>query len=295
MSADFDAIVIGSGFGGAVDGGAARAGQLQGARARARTALAAEGLSARSRRSLGVGPGLSGTLQRLVRPPHLAQHVGGTGRRRRRRLSGLRQHLDRRQGRQLRPRAGRRRSRRRSWRPTTSASARCSASRRSRTAQWPERTRLIEKAARRKGGADRFEPLDLAVTFDPQWRYSLDDPHDVAHSKKHTNAHGVEQGTCVHLGNCDIGCDVQAKNTLDLNYLPVAERNGAEIRPLHLVRHVAPEPSGPGYRVAFDRIVGGALIAGSATAQDRRSRLRAPSDRPSCCCGRATWPRRCRI
>jgi cholesterol oxidase len=134
-------------------------------------------------------------------------------------------------------------------------------------AQWPERTRLIERAARRKGWADRFEPLDLAVTFDPQWRYSLDDPHNAAHSKKHTNAHGVEQGTCVHLGNCDIGCEVQAKNTLDLNYLRVAEKNGAEIRPLHLVRRVEAEPSGSGYRVAFDRITNGALIPGSATAR----------------------------
>ena len=32
---------------------------------------------------------------------------------------------------------------------------------------------------------------------------------------------GVEQGTCVHLGNCDIGCDVDARNTLDRNYLPL--------------------------------------------------------------------------
>ena len=46
------------------------------------------------------------------------------------------------------------------------------------------------------------------------------------------------QGTCIHLGNCDIGCDVQAKNTLDLNYIPLAERRGAEVRPLHIVRRI---------------------------------------------------------
>jgi cholesterol oxidase len=134
-------------------------------------------------------------------------------------------------------------------------------------AQWPERTRLIERAARRRGWSDRFQTLDLAVTFDPDWRYELDDPHDVSHSKRHTNAHGVEQGTCVHLGNCDIGCEVQAKNTLDLNYLPVAEKHGSEIRPLHLARHIASAPNGQGYRVAFDRIGNGVLVQGSATAR----------------------------
>jgi cholesterol oxidase len=64
----------------------------------------------------------------------------------------------------------------------------------------------------------------------------------------------------VHLGNCDIGCDVQAKNTLDLNYIPAAEGHGAEIRPLHVVRTI--EPDGTGYRVHVDRIRDGALVRG---------------------------------
>jgi cholesterol oxidase len=42
-----------------------------------------------------------------------------------------------------------------------------------------------------------------------------------------TNAHGQQQGTRIHLGNCDIGCDVRAKNTLDVNYIPRAEQRGA--------------------------------------------------------------------
>ena len=39
-----------------------------------------------------------------------------------------------------------------------------------------------------------------------------------------TNVVGVRQGTCVHLGNCDIGCDVNARNTLDLNVVPAVRR-----------------------------------------------------------------------
>ena len=52
--------------------------------------------------------------------------------------------------------------------------------------QWPERTHLVKDAARKKGWGDRFEPLDLAVTFDPAWRYSLPDPHNTSHSKTFT-------------------------------------------------------------------------------------------------------------
>jgi cholesterol oxidase len=79
------------------------------------------------------------------------------------------------------------------------------------------------------------------------------------------NAQGQQQGTCVHLGNCDIGCDVRAKNTLDLNYIPAAEQRGAEVRPLHLVRTIEPTPQG--YRVVFDRIADGRLLRGQESAE----------------------------
>src|SRR4029453_15028196 len=79
------------------------------------------------------------------------------------------------------------------------------------------------------------------------------------------NAHGQRQGTCIHLGNCDIGCDVRAKNGLDVNYIPRAEQRGAEVRPLHLVRFI--EPRGSQYRVVFDRVANGRLIPGEETAE----------------------------
>src|SRR5260370_41226035 len=131
--------------------------------------------------------------------------------------------------------------------------------------QWPEGTRLLRGGAVALGYGDRFRPLDLAVTFDPKWNYDLPDPHDPAKSKTFVNAEGREQGTCVHLGNCDIGCDVNARNTLDLNYLERAEAKGAEIRPLHIVRAIAVDAGG--YRVSFARIDTGALVADSARAR----------------------------
>ena len=131
--------------------------------------------------------------------------------------------------------------------------------------QWPERTRLLRDGATALGYGDRFRQLDLAVTFDPKWNYDLPNPHDPMMSRTFVNAEGREQGTCVHLGNCDLGCDVNARNTLDLNYLARAEAKGVEIRPLHVVRAI--EPDGDGYRVSFDRIENGALVAGSERAR----------------------------
>ena len=131
--------------------------------------------------------------------------------------------------------------------------------------QWPERTRLMKDAADKTGFGDRFQLLDLAVSFDENWSYDLEDPHNVKHSKQFTNRQGQEQGTCVHLGNCDIGCEVKAKNTLDLNYIPLAEQHQAEVRPLHLVRSI--RPMADGYQVRFDRLDGQRLRPGSVTAR----------------------------
>lgn len=108
------------------------------------------------------------------------------------------------------------------------------------------RTKLMHEAAVKCGWGDRFRKLPLAVSFGDEWN------PDAPDGKRFTNIHGVEQGTCVHCGNCDIGCQVSAKNTLDLNYLAVAERHGAEILPLHLVHKL--EPLDGGWRVHFEQI-----------------------------------------
>jgi len=130
--------------------------------------------------------------------------------------------------------------------------------------QLTQRFKLAREAAQKIGVVDRFTKTPLAVSFSPDWGYEVDDPFNPKHSKTFVNAHGQQQGTCIHLGNCDIGCDVRAKNTLDLNYLARAEQIGAEIRALHLVRLI--EPDAGGYRVVFDRIDKGRLIRGTETA-----------------------------
>ncbi len=131
--------------------------------------------------------------------------------------------------------------------------------------QWTNRMKLMQEAAQKTGAGGRFKQLELAVTFDPAFTYDQPDPFNILKSKRFINAQGVEQGTCVHLGNCDIGCDADAKNTLDRNYIPWAEKHGAEVRPLHLVTDV--QPTDGGYKVSFDQLQQGQRIPGSQTAR----------------------------
>ncbi|HET9961725.1 MAG TPA: NAD(P)-binding protein, partial [Nitrospiraceae bacterium] len=124
--------------------------------------------------------------------------------------------------------------------------------------QVPERYKLMKEAAAAIGCADRFKPLPLAVTFRKDLDPNRADPYHDRHSVAWENPQGKAQGTCTHCGNCVIGCQVRAKNTLDLNYLAEAENKKAEIRDLHVVRYV--EPVNGGYRVVFDRIVGNGMV-----------------------------------
>lgn len=67
------------------------------------------------------------------------------------------------------------------------------------------------------------------------------------------NRAGVAQSACTYCGNCMLGCQVQAKNTLDITYIAEAEHaHGAEVFPLHRVESIRPASgAGGGYDVAF--------------------------------------------
>ncbi len=61
---------------------------------------------------------------------------------------------------------------------------------------------------------------------------------------------GVAQKRCENLGRCDIGCPIHAKNTIDITYVARAEQAGAEVRPLHeVVRLDPPRNDGGHWRV----------------------------------------------
>lgn len=124
--------------------------------------------------------------------------------------------------------------------------------------QLTPRFKLMKEAAEKAGYGDRFIKMPIAVSFSEKYPLHPDDPFNNDNSFPFDNDQGVRQGTCVHCGNCDFGCQVHAKNTLDLNYIPQAEKHGAEVRPLHYVRFI--EPIDGGYRVTFDQIIPGSAL-----------------------------------
>ena len=67
------------------------------------------------------------------------------------------------------------------------------------------------------------------------------------------NIHGLPRATCVGCGECDLGCNFGAKNTLDHTYLSAAQHAGADIRVRHEVKGFRPLGSdeGGGYEVTY--------------------------------------------
>ena len=69
---------------------------------------------------------------------------------------------------------------------------------------------------------------------------------------------GVPQSGCTNLARCNLGCPRHAKNTIDLNYLARAEREGAHVRPrCEVLRLDPPRSLGGRWRVSY-RGLGGA-------------------------------------
>ncbi|MDB5867642.1 MAG: hypothetical protein JWO70_5448 [Betaproteobacteria bacterium] len=67
------------------------------------------------------------------------------------------------------------------------------------------------------------------------------------------NPQGVRQEPCIGCGDCVTGCNFQAKNTLATNYLPLAKQHGARIFTNATVSHVAKAGSDmePAWEVCF--------------------------------------------
>jgi cholesterol oxidase len=107
------------------------------------------------------------------------------------------------------------------------------------------KTRAMEEASQ-KLGLEWFLP-PLAVTFDPgdgRPRPGVPIPGS------EDNLHGRARLTCLLCGECNVGCNYGSKNTLDFNYLSLAKRHGAELRTRCEVRTFAPLPGG-GFTVTY--------------------------------------------
>jgi cholesterol oxidase len=106
------------------------------------------------------------------------------------------------------------------------------------------KTRAFAAAAERVGRRAELPPL--AVSFANEGRPPV--PGERIEEDE-GNLHGLPRYTCRLVGECDIGCNVGAKNTLDFNYLSAAKRAGAELRTGAEVRSFAPQDGG--FRIKY--------------------------------------------
>ncbi|HEX8195652.1 MAG TPA: GMC family oxidoreductase [Pyrinomonadaceae bacterium] len=101
-------------------------------------------------------------------------------------------------------------------------------------------------------------PLNLAVSFRQRPAGDPDNPDDTNNPPvvgepiiEPKNYHKKTRYTCVLCGECDFGCNTGSKNTLDYTYISAAERHGAMINPLCEVKSFAPRSNGQGYEVTY--------------------------------------------
>jgi len=100
----------------------------------------------------------------------------------------------------------------------------------------PERTAAFLAGARGAGYDPQLVPL--AIHTGP--------------ARRHPTS-GLVQDPCTYTADCLLGCRPRAKNSLDVTYVPLGERLGMEVRPLHVVERVEAEGDG-GYAVTARRL-----------------------------------------
>jgi cholesterol oxidase len=104
---------------------------------------------------------------------------------------------------------------------------------------------VLLQVARDRGVADTFHRTNVGVFFNEgNEGVEVEDPY--------FGGAGPRRAGCIHCSECFTGCKHNAKNTTTLNYLHLAEQNGAEVLPLTTVTSVRPDGSG-GYVVEAER------------------------------------------
>jgi cholesterol oxidase len=95
--------------------------------------------------------------------------------------------------------------------------------------------RLLRTAAEQTGVGDTFYRTSVAVFQGPEGM-----PGGTTVPDPYFGGEGPERTTCKACGGCMMGCRHGAKNTLDLNYLYLAEKRGCEVFPETQVVDVKP-------------------------------------------------------
>jgi cholesterol oxidase len=102
---------------------------------------------------------------------------------------------------------------------------------------------VLRDVADRLGVGGTHHPTDVGVYFGrPGERVA--DPY--------FGGAGPERVGCIRCGNCMVGCKHEAKNSLDRNYLYLAEQHGTQVLAERQVVDLVPLPGG-GFRVVHER------------------------------------------
>lgn len=105
--------------------------------------------------------------------------------------------------------------------------------------------KALGKLAEEMGIQESFEATDVAVFFGKP-NETVSDPY--------FGGKGPDRTGCNYCGGCMTGCRIGAKNTLDKNYLYLAQQLGADILAEHEVLDVVPE--GEDYQIKFKSSTG---------------------------------------
>ena len=105
----------------------------------------------------------------------------------------------------------------------------------------------LKELSKQLGKEEFFEPTKASVFFGEPEK-TVPDPY--------FNGEGPAREGCSFCGSCMTGCRHNAKNTLDKNYLYLAEKKGAHILSGHKVKSIIPVNSDtckPGYKIIYKK------------------------------------------
>jgi cholesterol oxidase len=93
---------------------------------------------------------------------------------------------------------------------------------------------------------ENFSPTEISVHFGEQGK-TIKDPY--------FDGKGPDRTGCIQCGECMTGCRHNAKNTLDKNYLYLAEKLGLDILAEHEVKDIIPQgkEGENGYELVYDQ------------------------------------------
>ncbi len=109
-----------------------------------------------------------------------------------------------------------------------------------------ETDRMLKEVAEEMGRGHTWKRADVGVYFGEPGK-TVPDPF--------FDGDGPDRTGCTMCGGCMVGCRVGAKNTLDKNYLYLAEKRGAVVQPESRVIDVIPLEGG-GYELVIERSTG---------------------------------------